>query len=97
MRRLRKADQRRLRAFPRWLHVPCVRPFLRNADIYLCAKPGLVYQVSDKKQLIFQFGSRATKMALCPRHRDQVIAHGRSVKLCPGAVQFQHLKESLRK
>ncbi len=101
MRRLRKPDRIRLRSLPLWLRVPCAktikpRCFSSSSVERLCGDPGLVYLVSDRRQLGFEFSSPFVKVVMCPRHRDMAIAHGKTVKLCPGAVQFRHLKETLK-
>ena len=100
MRRLRKPDRVRLRSLPLWLRVPCVRLIKPrkngSTEKRLCWQPGLVYLVSDKKQLRFEFGADAVHVALCPDHRDIAIAHGKQVKLCPGKVQFSFLKASIK-
>jgi len=99
MRRLRKPDRVRLRSLPLWLRVPCTHTIkprtLGSTEKRLCRQPGLVYLVSDKKQLRFEFGTPAVHVALCPDHRNIAIAHGKEVKLCPGKVQFSYLKASL--
>lgn len=69
MRRLRKSDLRRLLSFPQWLRVPCLRTVQQDnkPNLSLCGKPGVVYLVSDDRQLIFEYGTKSTMMALCPR------------------------------
>jgi hypothetical protein len=100
MRRLRKPDRVRLRSLPLWLRVPCthtIKPRILGATVKrLCGQPALVYLVSDEKQLDFEFGPPGVYLPLCPDHRDQTIAHGKEVKLCPGKVQFSYLKASFK-
>jgi len=99
MRRLRKPDRLRLRSLPLWLRVPCTHTIkprrFGSEEKRLCGQPGVLYLVSDAKQLHFEFGISARLLPLCPCHRDQLIAHGRNVKLCSGKIQFSFLKASI--
>jgi hypothetical protein len=88
-----KALRQAIAKIPRWLRIPCShtinpRNLRMQLPTRLCAAPGLIYEISNPKQLKFEWGSQSNKQPLCPEHRDQVIARGLKVKLCSGLQQF---------
>ena len=93
MKRLRKANQRKLQALPRGLGIPCAQPVKQNkrraADSPCGVLPAVLYEVRGEVASVL--------MALCRRHREQYLAHGIDLRVAPGLYQGQARAEVPRK